>query len=54
MAPMLICFSSVSSSICIRDVDRCLQADMQAVCATLPCAERAGVEVGARIMKENR
>lgn len=40
MAPILICLSSVSSSICISDVDRCLQADIQAVCATLPCRER--------------
>ncbi len=35
-APMLICLSSVSSSICISDVARCLQADIHAVCATLP------------------
>lgn len=39
MAPILICLSSVSSSICISDVDRCLQADIQAVWATLPCRE---------------
>lgn len=39
MAPMLICLSSVSRSICISDVDRCLQADIQAVWATLPCRE---------------
>lgn len=39
MAPILICLSSVSRSICISDVDRCLQADIQAVWATLPYRE---------------
>lgn len=36
-APMVTCLSSESNSICISDVARCLQADIQAVCATLPC-----------------
>lgn len=40
MAPMLICFNSLSSSICIKDVDRCWQADMQAVWATFPCLKQ--------------
>lgn len=39
-APILICLSSVSRSICISDVERCLHADIQAVWATLPCRER--------------
>lgn len=37
---MLICFNSLSSSICIKDVDRCWQADMQAVWATFPCLKQ--------------
>lgn len=39
-APMLICFNSLSRSICIKDVDRCWQADMQAVWATFPYAKQ--------------
>lgn len=35
-APMEICRTSGSSSSCIREVEMCLQADMQAVWATLP------------------
>lgn len=53
MAPMLICLSSVSSSICISDVDRCLQADIQAVWATLPWREKEteGKEGGEEMMQ---
>ena len=36
---MLICFSSLSINICSSEVDRCLQADMQAVWATFPWGE---------------
>ena len=48
MAPILICLSSVSSSICISEVDRCLQADIQAVWATLPCRQRDSEKEGGK------
>lgn len=35
-APMEICLTSGSSRSCIREVEMCLQADMQAVWATFP------------------
>lgn len=61
IAPILICLSSVSRSICISDVDRCLQADIQAVWATLPYREnwwRGGrtktVVKGESMLKEKK
>lgn len=36
-APMEICLISGLSKSCIKEVEMCLQADMQAVWATLPC-----------------
>lgn len=57
-APMLICFNSLSSSICIKDVDRCWQADMQAVWATFPYVkqikskQKASLEIHHKIAQD--
>lgn len=43
-APMEICLISGSIKSCIKEVEMCLQVDMQAVCATLPCEEERAQE----------
>lgn len=54
MAPMLICFNSLSSSICIKDVDRCWQADMQAVWATFPCLKQISKPKNKQTKKQTK
>lgn len=41
-APMEICLTSGSSRSCMREVEMCLQADIQAVWATLPWKTEKG------------